>query len=92
MAEVTLNLLNIFALKTGKSKLQLEGNKVKDIVKKFVKEYGDKLDDKLIRWRNKLSKDILIFLNGENVEEINGYKTKLNDGDNIYFSVPLSGG
>jgi MoaD family protein len=92
MAEVTLNLLNIFSLKTGKSKLQLEGKKVKDIVKQFVKEYGDKLDDKLIRWRNKLSKDILILLNGENVEELNGYKTKLNDGDNLYFSVPLSGG
>ncbi|MGV9199279.1 MAG: MoaD/ThiS family protein [Promethearchaeia archaeon] len=92
MAEVTLNLLNIFSLKIGESELSYEGKKVKDVVKKFVKEHGDKLDEKLLgRW-NKLSNDILILLNGENIKEIKGYKTKLRDGDNLYFSVPLSGG
>ncbi|MGV9206425.1 MAG: MoaD/ThiS family protein [Promethearchaeia archaeon] len=92
MAEVTLNLLNIFSLKIGESELSYKGKKVKDVVKKFVKEHGDKLDEKLLgRW-NKLSNDILILLNGENIKEIKGYKTKLRDGDNLYFSVPLSGG
>lgn len=92
MAEVTLNLLNIFSLKIGESELSYEGKKVKDVVKKFVKEHGDKLDEKLLgRW-NKLSNDILILLNGENIKEIKGYRTKLRDGDNLYFSVPLSGG
>ncbi|MGV9173185.1 MAG: hypothetical protein ACOC35_11545, partial [Promethearchaeia archaeon] len=70
MAEVTLNLLNIFSLKIGESELSYEGKKVKDVVKKFVKEHGDKLDEKLLgRW-NKLSNDILILLNGENIKEI----------------------
>ncbi|MFO8018916.1 MAG: MoaD/ThiS family protein [Promethearchaeia archaeon] len=92
MAEITLNLLNIFSLKTGEKKLKYKGKRVKDIVKKFVKEYGNELDDKWLgRW-NKLSKDILILLNGKNVEELKGYKTKLSEGDELYFSVPLSGG
>jgi len=93
MAKVNLNLLNIFALKIGKNFIEYEGEKVNDIISLFLKEYRDKLDDNLLsRNRKKLNKQILILVNGRNIEYLNKYKTVLNEGDEVYISIPLSGG
>ena len=93
MPEVKLNLLNIFALKIGKNSLTYEGETVGDIIRKFLKEYKDKLDDELLnKSGKKLNKQILILVNGRSVEYLDKYKTTLKEGDQVYLSIPLSGG
>lgn len=93
MPKITLNLLNIFALKIGESSVEYEGNTVEDIISQFLNDYKDKLDDALMsRNKKKLHADILILVNGRNVKYLNKYKTPLKDEDQVYISIALAGG
>lgn len=93
MAKVELNLLNIFALKVKEKALNYEGKNVKEIIDQFLKEHGSKLDDGLLsKNKKKLHHSTLILLNGRNISYLKKYKTKLEDGDQLYLSVPISGG
>ena len=93
MATVELNLLNIFTLRINKKKLTYDGKTVGDIIKQFVSDYKDKLDDKLLDKKEKrLHPDMIILLNGKDVKHLKNYKTKLEEGDKLFISYPISGG
>ncbi len=93
MAKVELNLLNIFALKIKKQKLYYEGETVLDVIKLFLDEYKEQLDDiSLSKNKKKLSPQMVILLNGRNISYLKNYKTKLHEGDKLYLSFPISGG
>jgi molybdopterin synthase sulfur carrier subunit len=93
MAKVDLNLLNIFVLKVKKSTIQYEGDTVGDVISQFLTEYRDLLDDSLLsKNRKKLNPQMIILLNGRNITYMKNYKTKLNEGDQLYISFPISGG
>ncbi|MFX1442746.1 MAG: MoaD/ThiS family protein, partial [Promethearchaeota archaeon] len=69
------------------------GKSVGDIISHFINEYKDELDGKLLtKNKKKLNSQMLILLNGKDVQYMKKYKTKLKDGDKIYLSAPLSGG
>ena len=93
MAKVTLNLLNIFALKTGQTQLEYEGRNVEEVIHQFIEDYRDKLDSNLLNdSKTKLHPQILILLDGKDIKHKKNYKTNLKDGDKIYLSFPISGG
>ena len=93
MAKITLNLLNIFALKLDKSAVKYEGDTVGDIITLFLKDHAELLDDALLsRNKKKLHKDILILVNGRNITYLDKYKTILKDDDEVYLSIALAGG
>ena len=93
MAEVELNLLNIFALKIKKNTIDYEGDTVGDVISQFLKTYGDKLDDSILtKNKKKLSPQMVVLLNGRNITYLKNYRTKLEDGDKLYLSFPISGG
>ena len=93
MAKVTLNLLNIFALQLKKNSIEYVADTVGDVISQFVTEHKDLLDDKLLsKNKKKLNPQILILLNGKNVLYMKKYKTKLEDEDQLYISIALSGG
>jgi len=90
---VDLNLLNIFVLRVKKNTIQYEGDTVGDIISQFLKEYKDLLDDGILsKNKKRLSPQMVILLNGRNITYMKNYKTKLNEGDQIYISFPISGG
>lgn len=93
MAQVNLNLLNIFQLRINKKSIEYNGKTVGNIVSQFLKEYGNKLDAELLnKNKQKLNTHILILLNGRNIKYLKNYKTSLKDGDDLYLSYPLAGG
>ncbi|MHA1233796.1 MAG: MoaD/ThiS family protein [Promethearchaeota archaeon] len=93
MVKVDLNLLNIFVLRVKKNKITYEGNNVSDIISQFLKEYKDLLDDSILsKNKKKLNSQMIILLNGRNISYMQNYKTKLNEGDQLYISFPISGG
>ena len=93
MAKVELNLLNIFWLYVKKKVIEYQGKNVGDIISQFIHEHKDELDGKLLsKNKKKLNSQMLILLNGKDVQYMKKYKTKLKDGDKIYLSAPLSGG
>jgi len=93
MVKIVLNLLNIFQFKLNKRAIEYEGETVGDIITQFVKEYRDQLDAGLLdKKQKKLNKGMLILVNGRNIEFLDKYKTKLNEEDKLYISIPLGGG
>ena len=93
MVTVELNLLNIFTLRTNKKKLTYDGKTVGNIIKQFVNDYKDKLDDKLLdKKKKRLHPDMIILLNGKDVKQLKNYRTKLEEGDKLFISYPISGG
>jgi len=93
MAKVELHLLNIFYLRIKKNVIEYLADNIKELITKFVVEYKDKIGtDFLNSKQNFVNKQIIILLNGRNIEFLKGKKTKLNDNDKIYLSLPVSGG
>ena len=93
MAKVELNLLNIFWLNVKKKNIEYEGKNVGDIISQFIKDYKKELDGRLLsKNQKKLNPQMLILLNGKNIHYLKKYRTKVNDGDKIYLSAPISGG
>jgi len=93
MVKVDLNLLNIFVLRLKKNTIQYEGDTVGDVISQFLEEYKDLLDDSILsKNKKKLNPQMIILLNGRNITYMKNYKTKLNEGDQIYLSFPISGG
>ena len=79
--------------KVKQNTIEYEGKTVGDIITQFVRDHKDKLDDTLLsKNKKKLHKNILILVNGRNVEYLNNYKTELKDEDQVYVSIALSGG
>ena len=93
MANVKLNLLNIFQLRINKKSILYEGKTVGDIISQFLKENRNKLDSELLNNnKQKFNTQVLILLNGRNIKYLKNYKTNLKDGDELYLSYALAGG
>lgn len=93
MPKVELNLLNIFWLKIKEKRIEYEGKTVNDVIKQFIKEYKDLLNGNLLnKNKKKISQNMLILVNGKDINYLKKYKTKLKEGDKIYLSAPISGG
>jgi len=50
---------------------------------------GDTVGDIISQF---LNSQMIILLNGRNISYMQNYKTKLNEGDQLYISFPISGG
>lgn len=93
MVKIELNLLNIFALRTNKSKIEYDGITVGDIITQFLENYRDSLDESILsKNKKKLNPIMIVLLNGRNITYLKNYKTKLKEGDKLYLSFPISGG
>jgi molybdopterin converting factor small subunit len=93
MATVELNLLNIFWLNVKEKSIQYEAKTVGDAISQFIKQYKDKLDERLLsKNKKKINPQMLILLNGKDVHYLKKYRTKLKNGDKIYLTAPISGG
>lgn len=93
MAKVNVHLLNIFQLRVKENTLEYEGDTIHEVITQFIEEHGDKLDDELLSEDKKLiNSQMLVLINGRDIKNLNDYNTKLDEGDEIHLSFPLSGG
>ena len=93
MAKITLHLLNLFQLKIKKNAIEYNEKTVGDVISKFLNENKDKLDNEFLSKNGKkLNKQMIILLNGRNINFLKKYKTELKEGDELFLSVPLAGG
>ncbi|MBN1801880.1 MAG: MoaD/ThiS family protein [Candidatus Lokiarchaeota archaeon] len=93
MVKIELNLLNIFQLKVGKRAIIYEGDTVQDVISKFLNQYGEHLDAQILsNDKKRLGKQMVIILNGRNIDHLQGYDTRLKVGDMLYISAQLAGG
>ncbi|BAB59950.1 molybdopterin converting factor subunit 1 [Thermoplasma volcanium GSS1] len=77
---------------TGKKLEEFDGIKnIDDLISLLNQEYGEKFR-KLMYNGNELYPNVIILLNGNNINSIEGLKTPLKDGDNIDVFPPVAGG
>ena len=83
----------MFHHQVGIHELSYEGETVGEIIDKFIKEYGKKLDKTLLDPGSKtLRQFILILVNGRNINFLDGLNTKLAEGDVVAITPPIGGG
>ncbi len=81
---INLKYLGPLYKKTGKKEDEFEKvNNIKALLNEIKKKYDNET--------YKIAKSSLILINGENIGNEDGFKTKLSDGDVVKF-VPVCGG
>ena len=91
--KITIQLLNIFRLELKKQSVSYEGTNVGEVIKSFEHEYLDQLPSYLkSKDKKHLNKQILILVNGANINNMDGLNTSLDEGDEVQLSVPIIGG
>ena len=93
--EVIVKPTLIFEEKIGKNEVKIQGEKVGDILQKFVLMFKDSLEElKAVSTEDplKLHPSILVLLNGRNIRFLQGEETKVKDGDMLMIIPPIIGG
>ena len=91
--KLSLKFLRPFKDITGKGELDLdiEVRNLRDLLKILVDKYP-KLEKEFFKKGNELTDYICIFVNDKPISALNWLDTKLENGDNLLFFIPVSGG
>lgn len=91
--KLTIKFLRPFKDMIGKSELDLDikVQTLNDLIKILVEEYP-KLEKEFFIEKDKFTEYVCIFLNDKPISAFNLLDTKLKNGDNLLFFIPVSGG
>jgi MoaD family protein len=76
----------------GRKKFFYEADSIDDLLNRFFNEYGESLKEEILDEDGKLKKHYRIVVNGRNINILEGFQTKLNDGDIIALMPAIAGG
>ena len=76
----------------GKKKFYYEANSIEDLLNSFFEKYGEILKDEILDNDGKIKKHYRIIVNGRNINILDGFRTKLNDGDMVALMPAIAGG
>lgn len=91
--KLKIKLLKPFSTVIGKGELDFDfkGIILEDFLKELVLKYP-KLKNELFNKNSELTEYLCIFVNDKPMSALKGLNTKLKDGDEILFFMPISGG
>ncbi|KYK25505.1 hypothetical protein AYK25_05390 [Thermoplasmatales archaeon SM1-50] len=93
LLKLKIKFLKPFSDTVGKNMVEIDfnGNTLNDLLKVMIKSYPQ-LKKEFYTETKKLSTYLCIFINDKPLSALNGIHTKLQDGDELVFFVPVSGG
>ncbi len=78
---------------TGIRAIDLEADNIREVLDKLIAKYGRKFIDTVINEENmELKRFFSCMVNGKRIELLDGYDTKLTEGDAIALFPPVGGG
>ena len=91
--KLKINLLKPFSDAVGKKKIETEfnGKTIEELLKILIYKYP-KLKNQIYTNINEISEYICIFVNNKSISTLDGIKTELENGDELLFFIPISGG
>jgi MoaD family protein len=91
--KLLVKLLRPFSEIVGKKELELEfdDGTISNLLESMVDKYP-KLKDELYTKEDRVSEYVCIFVNDKPLSALNGVDTRLKDGDEVLFFIPVSGG
>jgi MoaD family protein len=69
-----------------------QGSTVKDLLGLLIKKYGEDFQRLVLSGRDYRGLKLLFFLNGQNIETLEGFKTTLQNGSTLALLPPVAGG
>ena len=91
MAVTVLIPTTLRSFTTNKSELTLNGSTVEEILNELVSEYED-VRKAIFDNDKKLRSFVNVFVDGQNIKELDGFKTKVRDGAEIMLIPAIAGG
>lgn len=76
----------------GEREMYLEASSVREIFKVLKERFGDALKQRLFDESGELRPYIAIYVNGKNINSLDGLDTKLKDGDEVLILPTIGGG
>ena len=91
--KLKLNMLRPFSDVVGKKELgfEFDGTTIEELCKALVNKYP-KLKEELYTENDQITDYVSIFVNDKPLSVLDGLNTKLKNGDELLFFVPISGG
>jgi len=93
---VTVNVKYLYVLPEVPKKKEMviiEKDTIMDLINKLSKKYGSRFKNLFFRkGTGEMLPQIMISINGKSISDLEGFKTRLNDGDEILFWLPVMGG
>jgi len=74
------------------TEIDIEADHVEEALKMIMERYGEKMKGRIFDEEGKLNKFLDIYVNGRNINFLNGLDTELRDGDSITVLRVVSGG
>ena len=93
--KVTVRYFTLLRNLTGKREEQLtaeEDTTIEDILGILIKKYGKEFEDYVLSGRERRGLRVLFFLDGRNIEGLDGLKTKPGTGSVLSLMPPVAGG
>lgn len=75
-----------------RAEIDVEADHVEEALKEITERYGEKMKGRIFDEGGKLNKFLDIFVNGRNINLLNGLDTELRDGDRVTVLRVVSGG
>lgn len=80
---VKVKYFGLLRLDIKKSLDDIEASNIEDLIKIISNKYNIEINE---------IKNSIIFVNGQNINQLNGFKTKLKDNDEVQLFSPAAGG
>jgi MoaD family protein len=93
--QITVRYFTLLRTVTGAREERIdakEGSTVEDVLKTLSAKYGKEFDRFIYSGRDRKGLKLLFFLDGRIIEEADGFKTKLENGNVLAIMPPVAGG
>jgi len=93
--EITVRYFTILRNITKRREEEIELNEnstVEDMLNILIKEYGENFERFMSTGKGKRRLQLVFLLNGQDIAQSDGLRTKLHNGDTIAVVPPIAGG
>lgn len=93
MAIITVKFFATVREKTGIGKIEMEAEDIRGLLQQLRIKYGKQFEETVIDPETQeLKRFFSCMINGKRIELLEGYDTKLQDGDAVALFPPVGGG